>query len=47
MTDDAVLEVRRALKVEFLDFREQTLAVLLTCLAAVFAVGHVFILNLG
>ena len=37
----------RALAVEFFDFREKTLAVLSVCLAAVFAVGLIFVLNLG
>ena len=37
----------RVLAIEFLDFREKTLAALSVCLAAVFAVGLVFVLNLG
>lgn len=37
----------RVLAIEFFDFREKTLAALSTCLAAVFAVGLIFILNLG
>jgi len=37
----------RVLAVEFLDFRERTAAALLVCVAAVFAVGLIFILNLG
>lgn len=37
----------RVLAVEFFDFREKTLAALSVCVAAVFAVGLVFILNLG
>ena len=37
----------RVLAIEFFDFHENTLAVLSACLAAVFAVGLVFILNLG
>jgi len=37
----------RVLAVEFLDFREKTVAALTLCLAAVFAVGLVFMLNLG
>jgi succinate dehydrogenase subunit D len=36
----------RVLAVEFLDFRETTLAALSLCLAAVFAVGLIFALNL-
>jgi hypothetical protein len=35
------------LAVEFFDFREKTLVPLSVCLAAVFAVGLVFVLNLG
>jgi len=35
------------LAVEFFDFRERTLAALSACLAAVFAVGLVFVFNLG
>lgn len=35
------------LAVEFFDFREKTLVPLSACLAAVFAVGLLFILNLG
>jgi fumarate reductase subunit D len=37
----------RVLAIEFLDFREQTFAVLSACLAAVLAVGIIFILNAG
>ncbi len=37
----------RVLAVEFFDFRERTLAALSVCFAAVFAVGLIFILNLG
>ncbi len=37
----------RVLAVEFFDFREKTLAALSACLAAAFAVGLVFIFNLG
>jgi fumarate reductase subunit D len=37
----------RVLAIEFFDFREKTLAVLSACVAAVFAVGLVFILNAG
>jgi succinate dehydrogenase subunit D len=37
----------RVLAVEFFDFRETTLAALSLCLAAVFAVGLIFALNLG
>jgi len=37
----------RVLAVEFLDFREKTLLPLSVCVAAVFAVGLVFIFNLG
>jgi succinate dehydrogenase subunit D len=37
----------RVLAIEFLDFREKTVAVLSVCVAAVFAVGLIFILNLG
>jgi fumarate reductase subunit D len=37
----------RVLAIEFLDFREKTLAALSACAAAVFAVGLVFLLNLG
>ena len=37
----------RVLAIEFLDFRETTLALLSACLAAVVAVGLIFILNLG
>ena len=37
----------RVLAIEFFDFREQTLAALSVCLAAVFAVGLIFVLNLG
>lgn len=37
----------RVLAVEFFDFHEKTLVALSACLAAVFAVGLLFILNLG
>lgn len=37
----------RLLAIEFLDFREKTLAVLSVCVAAVFAVGLAFVLNAG
>jgi len=37
----------RVLAVEFFDFREKTLAALSACVAAVFAVGLLFIFNLG
>ena len=37
----------RVLAVEFFDFREKTLAALSVCLAAVFAVGLLFVLKLG
>lgn len=37
----------RVLAVEFFDFREKTLAALSACLTAAFAVGLVFIFNLG
>jgi fumarate reductase subunit D len=37
----------RVLAVEFFDFRERTLAALSLCLAAVVAVGFIFVLNLG
>jgi len=37
----------RVLAIEFLDFREKTLAALSVCAAAVFAVGLAFLLNLG
>jgi fumarate reductase subunit D len=37
----------RVLAVEFFDFREKTLAALSVCLAAVFAIGLIFALNLG
>jgi fumarate reductase subunit D len=37
----------RVLAIEFFDFREKTLAVLSACLAAVLAVGVMFILNAG
>jgi fumarate reductase subunit D len=37
----------RVLAVEFFDFREKTLVPLSACVAAVFAVGLLFILNLG
>ena len=37
----------RVLAIEFFDFRERTLAAVSVCLAAVFAVGLLFVLNLG
>jgi fumarate reductase subunit D len=37
----------RVLAVEFLDFRERTLAALSICIAAVLAVGLVFVLGVG
>jgi fumarate reductase subunit D len=37
----------RVLAVEFFEFRERTFAALSACAAAVFAVGLIFILNLG
>lgn len=37
----------RVLAVEFFDFREKTLAALSVCAAAAFAVGLIFVLNLG
>lgn len=37
----------RVLAVEFFDFREKTLLPISLCLAAVFAVGFIFVLNLG
>ena len=37
----------RVLAIEFLDFREKTLAALSVCIAAVFAVGLIFMLHLG
>jgi succinate dehydrogenase subunit D len=37
----------RVLAVELFDFRERTLAALSVCLAAAFAVGLLFVLNLG
>jgi fumarate reductase subunit D len=37
----------RVLAIEFFDFREKTLAMLSACVAAVFAVSLVFILNAG
>jgi fumarate reductase subunit D len=37
----------RLLAIEFFDFREKTLAVLSACLAAVLAVGVIFMLNAG
>ncbi len=37
----------RVLAIEFLDFREKTTAVLASCVAVVFAIGFIFILNLG
>ena len=37
----------RVLAIEFLDFHERTLAALSACIAAVFAVGLIFVLNPG
>jgi fumarate reductase subunit D len=37
----------RVLAIEFFDFREKTLAALSVCIAAVLAVGLIFMLNLG
>ena len=37
----------RVLAIEFLDMREKTLVPLSVCIAAVFAVGVIFVLNLG
>jgi fumarate reductase subunit D len=37
----------RVLAVEFFDFREKTIAALSLCVAAVVAVGFLFVLNLG
>ena len=37
----------RVLAIEFFDFREKTVAALSVCTAGVFAVGLIFILNLG
>lgn len=37
----------RVLAIEFFDFREKTLVPLSVCIAAVFAVGLIFMLNLG
>jgi fumarate reductase subunit D len=37
----------RVLAIEFFDFREKTLAALSACVAAVFAVGLILILNAG
>ena len=37
----------RVLAIEFLDFREKTLAALSVCIAAVFAIGLIFMLHLG
>lgn len=37
----------RVLAIEFFDMREKTLVPLAVCLAAVFAVGLIFVLNLG
>ena len=37
----------RVLAIEFFDMREKTLVPLSVCLAAVFAVGLIFVLNLG
>jgi fumarate reductase subunit D len=37
----------RVLAVEFFDFHEKTLAALSACVAAVFAIGLIFMLNLG
>jgi fumarate reductase subunit D len=37
----------RVLAIEFFDFRQKTIAVLSVCIAAVLAVGVIFILNTG
>ena len=37
----------RVLAIEFFDFREKTIAALSVCVAAVLAVGLIFILNVG
>lgn len=37
----------RVLAIELFDFREKTLVPLSVCIAAVFAVGFIFVLNLG
>lgn len=37
----------RVLAIEFFDFREKTFAALSVCIAAVFAVGVIFMLSLG
>ncbi len=37
----------RVLAIEFFDFREKTLVPMLVCITAVFAVGLLFVLNLG
>jgi fumarate reductase subunit D len=37
----------RVLAVEFFDFQEKTLAALSACVAAAFAIGLIFMLNLG
>jgi fumarate reductase subunit D len=37
----------RVLAVEFFDFHEKTLAALSACVAAAFAIGLIFMLNLG
>lgn len=37
----------RVLAIEFLDFHEKTLAALSVCFAAIFAIGLIFVLNLG
>jgi fumarate reductase subunit D len=37
----------RVLAIEFFDFREKTVAMLSACLAAVLAIGVMFILNVG
>jgi fumarate reductase subunit D len=37
----------RVLAIEFLDFREKSIVALSVCIAAVFAVGLIFILNPG
>lgn len=37
----------RVLAIEFFDFREKTLTALSVCFAAIFAIGLIFVLNLG
>ncbi len=37
----------RVLAIELFDFREKTLAALSVCFAAIFAIGLIFVLNLG